>query len=191
MTTPHKSTRPKAEAAEVIDSFVPLYTKNVERLAEFQKKTLEIAAEQNAELVDTLKKAFRFAPEMPGLFWFDMLSETFERFVETEKGVIDLALEQSHTVAELAKERGTTAGKVADGATAMFRQTMEHSVAAQKKAVDFFAEQQKTAYETAKKQFRVSNPFAEAFQSGLEALLETQKSLLDIASKPVKHSAAA
>jgi hypothetical protein len=194
MSTPHKSTRtPRtaAETAETVDNFVPLYTKNVERLADLQKKTLELAAEQSAELLDAWKKAFRVVPEAPGLFWFDLFGQTFERFVETQKEAIDLAVEQSHAVAELAKERGTSVSKAADGVTTMFQQTVERSVAAQKKALEFYAEQQKTAYETAKKQFRITNPFADAFQSGLDVLLETQKSVLEIASKPIKHAAAA
>lgn len=61
-----------------------------------------------------------------------------------------------------------------------------------KKALDYMAEQQKAAYETAKKQFRISgNPAAEAFQTGLDTLIETQKTMLDIASKPLRRAAAA
>jgi hypothetical protein len=42
------------------------------------------------------------------------------------------------------------------------------------------------AYETAKRQFRFAgNPAAEAFQSGLDALIETQKTMLDMATKPL------
>jgi hypothetical protein len=34
-------------------------------------------------------------------------------------------------------------------------------------------------------------PGAEAFENGIDALIETQKVILDIASKPMKHAAAA
>ncbi len=130
--------------------------------------------------------------DTPALFLFDLLGQTFERFVDTQKGIIDLAVEQSHAVAGLAKERGASATKMAEGVTALFQQTVEHSVAAQKKVLDYYAEQHKTAYETAKKQFRISgSPAAEAFQSGMDTLIETQKTMLDIASKPLKRSAAA
>jgi len=71
---------------------------------------------------------------------------------------------------------------VTDGFTGMFQQAL----AAQKKALDFYSEQQKTAFETMKRQFRfVNNPAAEAFQNGLDTLIETQKAMLDIASKPL------
>ncbi len=190
MRAPKKSTKSVNGAAkknEVVEAFIPLYTKNVERLAELQKKSLDIAAEQNAELIGACKKAFNYIPETPGLFLFDLVGQTFERFVETQKGAIDLAVEQSHVVAGLAKERGGSATKVAEGVTALFKQSVEHSVAAQKKALDYYADLHKTACETAKKQFRIpDNPAADAFQSGIDALIQTQKTMLDIVSKPFK-----
>jgi hypothetical protein len=195
MTTPHKSTRPAAEAAvktEILDTFLPLYTKNVERLAELEKKSLDLVAEQSAEWMDAWKKALHLVPEMPGLFLFDVFGQTFERFLETQKGAIDLAVEQSHAVVDLTQERGGSVSKMTEGVTTLIQQTVEQSVAAQKKALDYVAEQQKSAYEAAKKQFRISgNPAAEAFQSGLDTLIETQKAALDIASKPLRRAAAA
>jgi len=188
MSNPKKSTKSvngSAKKNEVVEAFIPLYTKNVERLAELQKKSLDIAAEQNAELIAACKKAFHYIPETPGLFLFDLVGQTFERFVETQKGAIDLAVEQSHVVAGLAEERGASAVKVAESVTALFKQSVEHSVSAQKKALDYYAEQHKTAVATAKKQFRIAdNPAADAFQNGIDALIQTQKTMLDIVSKP-------
>src|ERR671931_108983 len=111
MTTTHKSTRTAgaAEKTEIVATFIPLYTKNVERAAELQKKALDIAAEQTTELTETWKKAFRAVPNTPGLFWFDFFAQNIERYVETQKGVIDLAVEQTHALADLAHERGSSA----------------------------------------------------------------------------------
>ena len=193
MTTTRKSnrsSRPAAQSAAAAAAFVPMYSKSVERLADLQKKSLEAAAEQNAEIVETCKKALPFVPEGPATFLFDVIGQASERYVETQKEVIDLAVEQSSTVIGLAEERGALVAKFADGATAMVQQTVDYSVATQKKNIEFCAAQQKAAYETTKKQFRVSNPFADAFQSGVDLLLETQKSVLDIASRPVKNAAA-
>jgi len=193
MTTPRKSTRSTrtaAEGAEVAATFVPLYTKNVERVAELQKKSLETVAEQNAEVLENCKKAMPFAAEGPASFWFDLIGQSVERYVETQKNAIDLAVEQSSTLVGLAEERGALAAKFVDSGSALLQETVNYSVATQKKNLEFCAEQQKAGYEAAKKQFRFANPFAEAFQSGLDLLVETQKSVLDIASKPVKHAAA-
>jgi hypothetical protein len=193
MSIPRKSNRtPRtaAEGAEVAGNFIPLYTKNVQRVADLQKKSLEVAAEQNAELIENCKKAFNFIPETPLSFWFDLAGETFERVIENQKNAIDLAVGQTHTLTELARERGALAAKFADGAAGLVQQTVDYSVATQKKNLEVFAEQQKTAYETAKKQFRFANPFGEALQSGVDLFVETQKTVLDFASRPVKHAAA-
>jgi methyl-accepting chemotaxis protein len=191
MSTPKKSTNGVSAKHEALENFIPLYTKNVKRLADVQKKSLEIASEQNAEFIDTCKKAFHFMPETPGLFLFDLLGEAFNRVVDTQKGAIDLAVEQSHALANLAHERGGSAAKVAEGVTALFQQTVEQFVAAQKQALDYYSQQHKTVYETAKRQFRISNPAADLFQAGLDVLIETQKTMLDIASKPLKYATAA
>ncbi|HVI11195.1 MAG TPA: hypothetical protein VND65_23150 [Candidatus Binatia bacterium] len=190
MSTPKKSTQSAGVNAAAFEEFIPLYAKNMERIAELQKKSLEAAAEQNAEFIGACKKAFEFAPETPGLFFFDLLGQTFERVIETQKGAIDVAVEQSKAVANLAKERGTSARKVSEGVTAMFEQGVQQTVAAQKKALDYYSEQYKNVCETAKK-FKFANPAAEAFQSGLDVLVETQKTMLDLATKPLKRAQAA
>ena len=191
MSTSKKSTKSVSVKPEAVENFIPLYTKNVARLAELQKKSLEMAGEQNAEFIDTCKKVFHFVPETPGLFLLDLLGQALERVVETQKGAIDVAVEQSQAIANLAQERSGSAAKVAEGVTALFQQTVEQSVAAQKKALDYYSQQHKTAYETAKRQFRISNLVAEAFQSGLDVLIETQKTMLDVASTPLKRATAA
>lgn len=197
MSTPKKSTNKANVAAtahknEVVEAFVPLYTKNVERLAELQKQSLDTATEQNVELIEACKKAFPYVTETPGSLLFDLIGQSFQRFVETQKGAIDLAVEQSHVVAGLAKERAISATKVAEGVTNLFKQSVEYSVAAQKETLDYYSDQHKAAYETAKKQFRIpDNPAADAFQNGIDALIQTQKTMLDIVSKPFKSTVAA
>jgi len=136
------------------------------------------------------RKLFHLCRKTPGLFLFDLLGEAFNRIVDTQKGAIELAVEQSHVLADLAQERGGSAAKVAEGVTTLFKQTVEQSVAAQKKTLDYYSQQHKTAYETAKRQFRISNPAAEAFQTGMDVLIETQKTMLDIACKPLYATAA-
>jgi len=195
MPTPKKSTKTTNGAAkknEAVEAFIPLYTKNVERLAELQKKSLEAAAEQNAELIDACKKAFHFIPETPGLFLFDLVGQSFNRFVETQKNAIDLAVQQSHVVAGLAKDRDASATKVVEGVTKLFKQSVQNSIAAQKEALEYYADQHKAACQAAKKQFHIpDNPAADAFQTGIDALIQTQKTVLDLVSKPFKTGAAA
>lgn len=190
MSSPKKSTKSAGLKPEVVESFIPLFAKNVQRIAEVQKKSLEIAAEQNAEFVETCKKAFEFAPETSGLFFFDLFGQACERAIETEKGVIEFSVEQTKAVTEIAKERAGSLAKVAEGVSGLMQESIEQSVAAQKKAIAFCAQQSKTAFEAGKK-LRVSNPFAEAIQAGFDVLVETQKTVLDIAAKPLSKAAVA
>jgi ribosomal protein L11 methylase PrmA len=186
MPATQKSTKTSAEKNEITETWFPLYTRSLERLAEFQKKMLEITSQQNTDWTDTWKKFAHTMPQFPGLFMFELWGQMFDRIVETNKGMIDLALEQNQQIMKLAKERGTSFGKATDGFTSLLQTTMDQTVAAQKKVLDFYAEQQKGTFTTMKKQFGfINTPAAEAFESGLETLIETQKAMLDIASKPL------
>ncbi len=185
MSATKKSTK-TVEKNEAIESFFPFFTRSVERIAEFQEKSLDFAAQQNADLLENFKKATKAFPQTPGTFMFDLYAQAFDKIVETQKGAIDLVVEQSQQAVNLTKERGTSYGKATEGFTSLVQQTVDQTIAAQKKALDFVAEQQKTAYDAVKQQFRFANtPAAEAFQNGLDTLIETQKAMLDIASKPL------
>src|SRR5579859_7678699 len=93
-----------AEAVKVdaIDTMTELYTNGIERLAEMQKKGLEIAVKHNADVVGAWKK---FTLPVPGVLMLDLATTSFERFAETQKGAIDLMVEQTHTFAKVVKER--------------------------------------------------------------------------------------
>jgi hypothetical protein len=193
MSTSTKSSKEAAAAVAdypVVDAFTPVYTKSVARFAELQKEALDVVAEQNAEFLKAWKTAFQFVPNVPGAFAFDVVGQTVDKLVETTKGAVDLAVEQSQAVAGIAKERTNAYGKIACNVNAIFQQSVEKTVEAQKKVLEFATEQNKAAFENAKKQFgAVANPAAaatESFQRGAEAFIETQKALLEIASKPLK-----
>jgi hypothetical protein len=177
-----------AEKPEVAETIATLYTTGVERLAEVQKKGIDLAVKQNAELLDACKKFAQSVPGTPGLFMLDLAANAFERYADTQKGAIDLVLEQSHAWVGLVKERAASISKATEDAAAIVQQTVEQSVAAQKKALDNSAAQAKAACESAKQQFGLAGTPAEAaaesFQRGVDSLIETQKELLDIAAKP-------
>jgi len=186
-----KTTKPvtaAAEKTEIVDTITSLYTTGVERIAEVQKKGIDLAVKQNAELLDAWKKIAQAVPGAPGLFMLDLASNAFERYADTQKGAIDLVLEQSHALAELVKERATATAEAFAGAPGIVKQTVDQSVAAQKKALDYSAAQTKAAFVSAREQFGIKGTPAEAvadtFQRGVDSLIESQKELLDIAAKP-------
>ena len=186
----HKTTA--AETVDALENFVPLYMKGVEVIAELQKKSLEIAAQQNAEWAAAGKKALgRFIPPAQVDPVFDLAAQAFDTILEGQKDAIDLALEQNQTVAAFAKDGVESLSRLTSGLTELFQKSVEYSVAVQKKGLAFAAEQNKAVYETAKRQFGVSGSPVECFQRSLDALMETQKKVLDIAAQPLKAKATA
>jgi len=189
MATTHKSSREEATKAgvernEVMDGFLPLYTKSMDRFAELQTKVLDAASHQNAELIEAYKRTFqRFVPGTPAVLLLDLAGQAFEKFVETRKGAINLVVEQGHTMAGISKEQVDSTSKAVNGLAALVQQSVEYSIAAQKEALDFSAEQNKSAYQAAKRQFGLSDTAAsDSFQRVLHAVVETQKAVLDIPS---------
>jgi hypothetical protein len=188
------ATKPSKEAADKIDAaetFLPLYTKGVEQLAAIQTKSLEVAAQQNANWIAACKKAFNIAPTTPVTFWMDLAERTFDKYVEIQKDVIDLTVEQTQSVAKIAKETEDTPERRA-ALMDVFHRSIERSVAAQHKALEFCAEQNKAACETVKR--HLDNPVVpatESFRRGLDAMVETQKAMLEVAVKPLKSTTAA
>src|ERR1700739_216866 len=142
-----------AKAAEevkvdVIESMTELYTNGIERLAEMQKKGLEIAVRHNAEVVSTWKK---FTLPVPGVLMLDLATTTVERIADTQKGAIDLMVEQAHTFAKVVRERKMKATDTMKEGKEKAKEAIEHSVAAQKTALDYTAKQAQAAFAPAKK----------------------------------------
>jgi hypothetical protein len=172
---------------DFVETAVRVYTTGVERLAEAQKKAIDLAIEHNVELMSTWKKQ---ASAAPGLFMLDLATTAFDRFAETHKGMIDLMVEQTHTLAELAKERKVKAGKIVEDSVARAQEAIDQSVAAQKTVLDFSTKQTKAAIETAKKQFGYAGTpaatAADSVQRGFEVVVDAQKELLDVLKEPLK-----
>src|SRR5258708_10034143 len=175
------------EKPDFVESAVQLYTTGIERLAEAQKKAIDLALEQNAEMMITWKKQPWAAP---GLFMFDLTTAAFDRFAETQKGAIDLVVEQSRTLGGIVKERKVNVGKVGEASMAKTQEAIDQSVAAQKTALDYATKQTKAAFETAKKQFNYAGTpagaAADSFQRGIEVVIGAQKEMLDVLKEPGK-----
>jgi hypothetical protein len=177
-----------SEEFDVLESVTKLYTSGIERLAEFEKKGLELAAQYNAEWVNTWKKQ-TLAP--PALLMLDLASAAFERLADTQKGAIDLMVEQSHALAGLVKERKLKASDTMEEARKRTQEAIEHSVAAQKTAIDYAARQAKSVFETAKQQLGYAGTPVEAaadtMQRGMDVVAEAQKELLDAMKGSMVH----
>src|ERR1700757_3155211 len=168
------------------DVFTPVYLNTVTRVAELQKNSLDVVAEQTTEWIGAWKKAFSFLPVATPTFFFDVVGQAVQTAVETQKSAIDLAVEQTEAVTEIAKQRAEAYAKITETATAAFQTTVNRSVEAQRKALDFAAEQTKSAFAATKKQVG-NGPAAvivDTFERGANTLIEAQKSLLEATTTP-------
>jgi hypothetical protein len=191
-STKHVPTERVAAATEknsVPESVATLYTQGVERMAEIQKRSIDLATQQNLEFLNIWKKNARAFPFAPGVFMIELAATTFERFADTHKGAIDLVVEQSHALGNVVKEHSVATTKANEGAVSMAQEMLEHSIETQKKVLDSYSAQARAGLEAAKHQFGIVGTPAEgvtdSIQKGLDTFVETQKELLNIASKPI------
>jgi hypothetical protein len=133
-----------------------LFSKGLERVIEASKTSLDLAVEQNAEVLASCKKALN-ASFMPGLFLFDWAGQAFEGYVTLQKGLLDFTLEQSNTLAEATHEYRHDASRAQAGITNAFRHSVDHADAAQKTVLDLAAKQTKEVSDTVKHQHAVTH----------------------------------
>jgi hypothetical protein len=187
MATNRKTTTPEDKQAETVETIAGLYTKSVERLAQVQKKTLDIALQQNADLIGAWKKIAQATPGVPVPNVLDLAANMFGQFVDLQKGAIDLALEQTQSLAGLASERAGFVSSASDTVKTMVQDSVERAASNQKNVIEFSAAQTKAAIDTFKKQPGVAGTPAEvaadSIQRGFDSLVETQKEILNVASK--------
>ena len=98
-----------------------------ERLAELQKKSLDLAAEQTADWMNAWKKTFSFFPGNPAGAVFEIAEQAIATCVTTQKKAIDIAVEQSHSVVDAAKARKVAYTESAGKAKEMFQHTLAQS----------------------------------------------------------------
>jgi hypothetical protein len=121
--------------------FANLFIKGVERAAELQKKSLDAAAQQNAEAIAVYKKGSQSVPSTAGVY--DLAAQAFEGFIETQKSVIDQMVIQTTALVESAKDSGNSAQKVASDFTKTVQASIQRAVEVQKKALDLVTQEAK------------------------------------------------
>jgi hypothetical protein len=143
MNTNNKSTKTEAEATEATycpAAYATLVNKGFEKVVEVSKTALDLAVEQNAEVLGSYKKALK-ASAMPGLFWFDLAGQAFEGYVSLQKNLLDLAVGQSTAFIDASKELSHDPTKAKAGIKEMIQQSVDRTVVAQKSVLTFAANQ--------------------------------------------------
>src|SRR6266511_4238338 len=107
----------KSTKTEIIDltaapvAAATLYQKGLERAVEAGKLSLDLAVQQNAEIVTAIKKALK-GTQLPGLFILDLAAEALLGLVAVQKQLLDLGLEQSAAAIEALKNLDLTSGDI-------------------------------------------------------------------------------
>jgi hypothetical protein len=173
-----------ADRLEIQDNYAAFFLRGVERVAEIQKQAIDLAVQQNVEMVEILKKAAKKMPGAPRLPMLDLATGAVSRYANTQKSAIDFMVEQSHLWTDAFKDRASTVEKSTDSTVKAARQTMERSLAVHKKALEHTAAQTKAVVDAAKHQFGFTGTQADAmtdtFQKGVDTIVEAQKELLDL-----------
>lgn len=185
-----KKANPAAKA-DYTEVFTPLCLNGVARVAELQKNTLDLAAEQTAEWIGACKNAFSALPVATPTFFFDVFGQAVDTFVETQKSAIDLVAEQTKAVTGIAQQRANAYSEITESTKAAVQSTVRRSVEAQKKVLDFASAQTKAISQATKKQIGNSpvTVFVDSFERGANTLIEAQKSILDATTKPLAANA--
>ena len=189
MTQTKRTEKGSTETPEILETVATFYAQGIDRLAEVQKKGLDLATRQNNEILDSWKKIASAVPGGSGLQMLDLASKAFDRFADMQKGAINLMLTQSDALLCVVREGASSASEANGISAGLVQQAVEESVSAQKKALDEFAAQSRPAFEKAKSQLGLAGTPAEAvadaLQRGVESLTENQKEFLDFATSPL------
>jgi hypothetical protein len=169
---------------EIRDEAAAMFLRGVERIAEVEKQLLDTAAQHNKEMLEVTKKAAAKIPGMPRLSMLDLVYGAMNRYVDVQKSVVDLMVEQNRIWTEAFTDRTGTVKKSGESATRAVKQAMESSFAVQKKALEHTAAHTKAVMDAARDQFGVSGTqtdvMTDTFRRGVDTIVEAQKEFLNM-----------
>jgi len=172
-------------------AYATLATKAVERAVEAGKITLNLAAQQNADILAAIKKALKNTPlaNLPGL---DLAGQAVEGYIAIQKNLLDLAQEQFEAALEASQQ--TDISKAKSEINSILQASLDRSIAAQNQVVDFAVKQTKAGIDAVKAQPGVAGSpveqVTESVQRGFDTVIAAQKEILNLATKQVKAASA-
>ena len=98
-----------AEATEFGVSLAGLFLKSVERFAELQKQSIDVAVQHSAEMSEVMKKMAEKLPGAPQPAVFEMAAGNVARCADTQKSAINFVVKQSKAWTDTFKDRSLTA----------------------------------------------------------------------------------
>jgi hypothetical protein len=181
----------KEVAENTMATFATLMHRSIERLAGLHKATLDALEGQTVDLNKTARDSFKVAPP-PAQNVLELAETGVHSWINTQKAIVDLIVQQSAHVADVAKDHRMYS-KPVEIFTELVQQSAERTVEAQKTVLDYAATQNKAASEAIRKQAGAAGrPFAvatDSMEKGLASLIDAQKEVLDAAAKLPKTAA--
>ena len=184
------------EAAYSPVAYATLVNKGFERIVEASKSSLDLAAQQNADILAAIKKALKDTP-LANLPVFDLAGPAIEGCIAIQKNVLDMLIEQSTAAIasfEAIKEAGMDANKVKAEVSKMIQATLDRSTAAQNSATEYAVKQTKAGINAIKQQPGIAGTAAEQFADsvlrGFDTVINAQNEIQDLATKQTKAFAA-
>jgi hypothetical protein len=164
-----------------------------ERAVEASKIGLNLAAQQNNDIVAAIKKALKGTSlNLSGL---DLFSQAVEGYIAIQKSLLDMALDQSASILESIGECVLDNSKAKTELANIMQQTVDRSLNAQNTVVEFASKQTKALHENLKSQPGIAGTPVEAvsdtIQRGFDTVISAQKEIMSIAAKPLKAVAQA
>lgn len=198
MTTQTKTAKdPSAEGAPNkqelpdVSAVTALVQKNVERLADLQKATLDALGHQNADVTESLRKSLKSTPASPVVTFLDFAEKGLDGWITAQKNIVDLIVQQSAHSLQATEERTGFATQSIGKLNELVQQTVDRTAAAQKAMLEFAAKQN----EAVAKAFQrpgagAVGEVAQSMERGVATIINAQKEFLDTASKFAKDAAA-
>ena len=186
----------KNEKSEnAIANFATLLHRGIARFAGLQKATLDVVSHQTTDVSSTLRSSLKPFPAEVGTMWLDLTEQAVDGWINAQKHILDLMVEQSAQAIEATKELCDSTSKSIAGLTELVEKSTERTVAAQKTILDFAAKHNKAASEIIQRQAGVAGTpmatVAGSVERGVAMLIDTQKEFLDTAAKLAKTAVGA
>lgn len=170
--------------SELRDDTAGLFLRGVERIAEAQKKFVDLAVQHNKEMMGVVKKAAAKIPGAPQVPMLDLAHDAVNRYADIQKSAVDFIVEQNRIWMDVWMDRTGTVKKSGEAATNAVKQAMESSFSVHKKALEHTAAQTKAVMDAARDQFGMPGNQADAmtdtFRRGMDTIVEAQKELINL-----------
>ena len=122
-------------------AYASLLNQGFERVVKVSKSSLELAVEQNVQLL----ASYRMVWKVPGFVLFNFASQAFVSYVALQRGLLGLAVGRI-AIAE-AKGNVRDSGKATRGSTNLILRSVDRTIATQRSILALTAKQSKTVSE--------------------------------------------